>query len=66
MEDEKIVNKLNWVIEEVKGELEERAKDAVKYDDLTPKLEKIIKNCETSVSLIKEYTETYWKRAATL
>lgn len=66
MEDEKIVNKLNWVIEEVKGELEERAKDAVKYDDLTPKLEKVIKNCETSVALIKEYTETYWKRAATL
>lgn len=61
IEDEKVVNKLNWVIEEIKRELES---EEIKYNDLTPKLEKIIKNCETSISLAKEYVDIFYKRVS--
>lgn len=63
VEDEKIISKLNWVIEEVKRELED---NNIKYNDLTPKLEKIIKNCESSISLVKEYLDVYYKRAVSV
>ena len=61
IEDEKVVNKLNWVIEEIKRELES---EGIKYDDLTPKLEKIIKNCEISISLAREYVDIFYKRVS--
>jgi hypothetical protein len=66
IEDKKVISKLNGVIEECKRELEERIKEDARYSDLIPKLEKVVKNCEASISLVKEYEDVFNKRAAIL
>ena len=46
MDNEKIVNKLDWVIGEVQKELKGEDENLLK--DLNSLLEKVIKNCEVS------------------
>lgn len=60
MDNEKIVNKLDWVIGEVQKELKGEDENLLK--DLNSLLEKVIKNCEVSKKLIKDYQETKDKR----
>jgi wobble nucleotide-excising tRNase len=52
MEDEKIIKKLSWVIEEIQRELKGNNKEV---KDLNSLLEKIIKNCEVSIKLTQDY-----------
>lgn len=52
MEDEKIISKLKWVVEECNREIEE---SGGVFIDLTAMLKKVVKNCETSMNLVKEY-----------
>lgn len=52
MEDEKIISKLKWVAEECNHEIEE---SGGVFIDLTAMLKKVVKNCETSMNLVKEY-----------
>ena len=63
MEDEKILKKLNWVIEEVQREIEGSKKLT---EDLNSMLEKVIKNCEVSVKLIQDYQEAKDEREIAL
>lgn len=55
MEDEKIIKKLNWVIEEIQRELKGNNEEV---KDLNSLLEKIIKNCEVSIKLTQDYQTT--------
>lgn len=55
MEDEKIIKKLSWVIEEIQRELKGNNKEV---KDLNSLLEKIIKNCEVSIKLTQDYQTT--------
>lgn len=63
MEDEKIIKKLNWVVEEVQRELEGGEKST---KDLNSLLEKVIKNCEVSVKLIQDYQKAKDERLMAL
>lgn len=60
MDNEKVVNKLNWVIGEVQREL--KGEDDNLLKDLNSLLEKVVKNCEVSIKLINDYQETKDKR----
>lgn len=53
MEDEKIISKLKWVVEECNREIEDSSSGV--FTDLTAMLKKVVKNCETSMNLVKEY-----------
>lgn len=55
MENEKIIKKLNWVIEEIQRELKGNNEEV---KDLNSLLEKIIKNCEVSIKLTQDYQTT--------
>ena len=61
MEDEKIVSKLNFIKKECEEELD-YIKDIPVYSDLISMLKKVVKNCEVSEKLIKEYIETKYSR----
>jgi len=63
MEDEKIIKKLNWVVEEVQRELERSEKST---EDLNSLLEKVIKNCEVSAKLIQDYQKAKDERLIAL
>lgn len=63
MEDEKIIKKLNWVVEEVQRELEGSEKST---KDLNSLLEKVIKNCEVSAKLIQDYQKAKDERMMAL
>ncbi len=63
MEDERIIKKLNWVIEEVQRELKWDEKSTA---DLNSLLEKVIKNCEVSVKLIQDYQKAKDERLMAL
>lgn len=52
MENEKIISKLKWVAEECNREIEESGGIFI---DLTAMLKKVVKNCETSMNLVKDY-----------